>query len=327
MSVQRLKVVSKENPMKYLLFAFLTCLPSVRPCAGGEVWHKGDPLPLLNTWPKLTEVVLTSSVATNNSMFSYYYTLYNPIMNKVPIAWFDLDLRIIPEQHPFSYQDITLQHQQMEHMRILRDAMKVFVINASAPLSWDSSKNSGEMFDGRWGVLNLELEDKQLLMPGKRLSGFTLGAKEPPGIREFIALGWSYEFYYGIDRLSPDEFNFYYNSDEYTTETSKGIEYLGKTIAPVTPPEPFSVSSWTIKMAEYATEARKQKWIKTDKTLVEVKKIISALNIDDKDKLEAAVRKIESYVLAEKKKGNLTDEADALVRLNAQYLLQRIKER
>lgn len=308
--------------MKYLLSAVLIHFSSSQLCAAGAVWHKGDPLPFFKSWPQLIEVTLASSVTIKNSTFTYFYTLKNPSANKFPIRGLELDLRINPEQHPFSSQDITLAHRQLEHIKILKSADKIQTTNESALLSWDGSKYYGEVFDGGWGAV----DSNDVLLPGKRLSGFTFSADFPPGVREFVAHGWSYEFDYGIDRLSPDEFNFYYNSDEYHVETSKGIQCLGKTIAPVAPPEPFTVSSWTARMAEYAIEARKQKWIKTDKTLAEVKKLIGALNTEDKGKLEAAVRKIGFYSLAEKKKGNFTDEADALVRLNAWYLLERTRK-
>lgn len=293
--------------------------------ANDAVWRKGDSLPGFKSFPNIKGVVASVKVCDVSGVYSYDFVVFNPQKNQFPVVGFEVDLRDNPLEHSFAHDDLTVNHRLVEHRKILGDAKKVPVFAVKVPPGWvmSSADDNEEAFDGGWSVR--ELDQQLFIEPGKSKGGFSLNSKAPPGIREFLAGAWSYEFDYGIDKLSPEQFNFYYNSDEYRVERSKGITCLGKTIAPVAPPEPFTVSSWTIRMAEYAVEARKQKWIEGDKNLAEIKKMISELNSTEVAEIRIVVKKIEDYVLAEKKKGNLTDEADALLRLNAQYLLRRLE--
>ncbi len=60
--------------------------------------------------------------------------------------------------------------------------------------------------------------------------------------------------------------------------------------------------------------------------LSRIKQLIARLNVDGVGKLKKAGGSLEEYVLAEKKAGRLTEEADALVRLNALYLMRRVEQ-
>ncbi|MHB2026129.1 MAG: hypothetical protein ACYCPQ_05775 [Elusimicrobiota bacterium] len=106
----------------------------------------------------------------------------------------------------------------------------------------------------------------------------------------------------------------------------KGISVSGHTLAPVNPPDPFTLRAWTARMDSDARQARALGWIKADADLKKIQALIAALNTNDKRALKKAVNNLSDYVLAEKKAGRLTSEADALARLNALYLLKRVEQ-
>jgi hypothetical protein len=251
------------------------------------------------------------------NVFVFRYLLRNPSKNTWSAVNFHIDIRKNPEMHPFSRHDLSPQHLDSQHWEVVKSMEVIAPTEVLSPTDW---KTEGGLpyqksIWGNW--------DKPL-MPGRSISGFGLIAKEPPGIREFTVAAKTDVF--ELDYSWPKErIDFYENSLEYITAVNKAFEASGKTIAPVAPPEPFTVSSWTARMTLDAIEARKQNWIKTDKALSEIKRLIFALNTGNIAKLKTTVKKVEAYILAEKKKGNLTDEADALVRLNAQYLLRRLE--
>lgn len=271
-------------------------------------------------WPKQQIAVVQSSVTVRDPGYVYFYRISAAASNEYPVHRFELDLRLNPQQHPLSRSDLTFTHTAGEHMTILENAAKIDVISMSAPEGWGSD------YPGLWGVN--ELVQRYMISPGDSRAIYSITAVDPPSLREFVIEFYSWDFV-----MNREDYEYpgrvlsrVGDPDELITEVSKGIQYLGKTLAPVKPPEPFTVSSWTARMAADAVEARKLKWIKTDKATRDIKRLIADLNTEDMAKLKAAVKKIEDYVQVAKSKGTLTDEVDALVRLNAQYLLRRLEK-
>lgn len=269
-------------------------------------------------WPKQHYAIVQASVAFNGEAFAYSYKITAAAANEYPISRFELDLRLNPDKHPLSRKDLSSTHTAAEHAALLESAPKIEVSEISSPDGWESFRA------GVWGAI--EFQPGYMLNPGKSRSGYSFVSQGPPAIRDAAIDAYSWDFFeHPVEYRYPGRrLNRVGDPDELTTEVNKGIQYLGKTIAPVTPPEPFTIGSWTARMTADVVEARKLKWIKTDRNLLEVKKLIVTLNTEDKSALVAAVKKIESYMLVEKKKGNISDEADALIRLNAQYLLRRL---
>lgn len=279
----------------------------------GNLFAAGKP------WPKQPGAVVHGSVTTVGGTFIYTYKVASSSKNEYPFIGFELDIRLEPQSHPLSRRDLTLTHTASEHLKILEEAMKIEVSSISFPDGWES------VYPGLWGVI--DADQRYMVKPGEYASGFSFVAQAPPSIRDCVLNAYSWDF---VNNCEDYEFpgrklSRVGDPDELTTEVNKGIQYLGKTIAPVKPPEPFTASSWIVRMTADVVEARKLKWIKTDRNLRELKQLISNLNTPDMVKLQAAVARTEVYVLSEKTKGNLSEEADALVRLNAQYLLHRLE--
>lgn len=286
--------------------------------AGEDVWQKGDP------WPCKKPTILKSSVSATISwehdQYSYRYRITNSPQSERPIRIFEVDLRDNPSAGVLSLRNYRNLEDFRDRDRKLYEVPRVHVLLKASPAEWVGEGDSGE-----WGA-----DPYGGLRPGLSEEGFSFYAKEPPGIREYALDADDNEWDFFLQKLyreSPAKAAFYQNSKEFMIEANTPLENIGKTVVPVKPIEPIVVSSWTIRMTEDAIEARKQKWIKTDRNLVEIKKLIVTLNTTNIMRLRAATKNIEAYVLAERKSGNLTDEADALIRLNAHYLLWRLEKK
>lgn len=300
------------------------------------LWKKGDPLPPLTipmSWPRLDKVEVKGSAQFHKAMFVYEYDVHNSTNNLFPICNFEIDIRINPGDHPFSTQDITSQHTGDQHSAAIIKARRTEIVEVSSPDKWHHAtllNPRGAILYGTWGAGwtgdGWSESSNLLLNPGETASGFRMTTKVPVGIRHFsVAALLNPDFDHGLMNIPYERYGFYLDSPDFNAEINKGVEYLGKTIAPVAPPEPFTVSSWTARMESDAAEARALGWIKTDKQLSDILELIAELKTEDPKKLRSAVKKIERYILSEKGKGAITDEADALIRLNAQYLLRRME--
>ncbi|MDQ7773869.1 MAG: hypothetical protein RDU13_10130 [Elusimicrobiales bacterium] len=298
------------------------------------LWKKGDPLPPLTipmSWPKLEEVEVKGYAEFQNNVFAYKYDVYNSTRNLFPLYHLAVDVRVNPESHPFSTQCVTPQHSGTQHDAAIIEAPRVEISGVSSPDKWHPVvllKPSGTTLYGAWSAgwtgEGWDLASSLLLRPGEIAGGFTMTTQIPVGIRYFrVEALLNPDFDHGLMNIPYERHSFYLDSPDFNAEINKGVEYLGKTIAPVAPPEPFTVSSWTTRMEADAIEARALGWIKTDKQLSDIMGLIAELKTEELKKLRNAVKKIERYVLSEKNKGSMTDEADALIRLNAQYLLRR----
>lgn len=267
----------------------------------------------LSPWPMLYEVDLRSSVTMETDRFIYSYTVYNSTKNSVPVSRIEIDLRIEPSALPLSRVHISSTHSGIQHIRTLATAKRIVPLQIGTPPGWE------QVHPGVWAAAGLE--DANMIQLGQNRSGFIIVAREPIEIREFAIDGDS------LPLLNHTE-EYYYPGpeEERSFAVDRGIQYLGKTVAPVAPPDPFTASAWAARMESLAVEARSLSWITSDKQFSKIQDLIRSLNAPDLKKLEKTVAKVEAYVLAEKKAGRLTEEADALVRLNAQYLLRRARE-
>lgn len=263
-------------------------------------------------WPIFMDVEVKATMQNLPKGWKYSYTLKNPVKNTLSIYLFQLDLRMDENGLTLGLCELPPSLSGTEYRRRIREAKKVHTETILNPnRSWEIE------YPGLWGTS--DLNTKNMVNPSEMLSGFVIVSDLPVGLSAFVVNGYDFDF-----TENPEAFEFKGSLQELYFAACRTEKVVGKTIAPVSPPEPFVIGSWTIRMTEYAVEARKQNWIKTDKNLAEIRKLISGLNVSSPAKVRQAVKKIETYVLAEKEKGSLTDEADALVRLNAEYLQKRM---
>ncbi|MBI2069556.1 MAG: hypothetical protein HYT79_03060 [Elusimicrobia bacterium] len=237
--------------------------------------------------------------------YHYQYTISYPTGDLYSnpfgrVGQFRVDLRHNPLGHSFFYPHREPETEPGdEHDRNLDEVPRVYPVKKLAPLLWDHKYVLETPYHGWWTCPSWA-DREASVKPGQKLSGFILITKEPPGIRNSMLRA--------------------------SNETDWNEDYYQTTLAPASPPEPFTASAWTARMLSDVAEARKLGWIKSDDQLDKIKKLIADLNTQDKKKLKKAVNVIEKYVSKEHKAGRLTDEADALVRLNALYLLKRMNQ-
>lgn len=315
-----------------IVLSLLICLPVLGFTEPAKVWRRGDPPPKGGwVWPKLEEVFVYASARKNESgNYDYSYVISNSIKNTFALNRFEVDLRNNPVEHPFTREDVTLTHDMYAHRKVLDNTLRVKPIEVVRPEKWNRQLPAKWQEEYRndpvWTTTDAGFYYQ--LKPGEKVSGFGMIAKDPPGIREFIVDADDMEYFEAMlaNPLPPEKAYLAENPDQLDLEVNKGTTYSSKTIAPVAPSEPFTVSSWTARMESDAVEARALGWIKTDKTLADIEKLVDELKNANPAVRKSAVGKIGKYILSEKKKGNLTNEADALVRLNAQYLLYRLEK-
>lgn len=287
-----------------------------------SVWKKGDPLSYRP--PRIFEAVVTASVTAQGNLYFYSYAVYNSTRNPVALYRFELDLRAKPEKHPFSLKDISVSHTPNDHDQALYKVDRVQPKETSGPAGWTFFEEQNlPVIPGVWSTNDAGAYGI-VIKPGRRLSGFGLLAEEPPGIRKYAVNAHDTTYDSWLQQQPAAMWDYYLKSEDLAAEQNQGIEYLGKTIAPVAPPEPFTASTWTAHMQSLAEEARRLDWIRSDEALRHIKGLVGRLDTDDKKQLKKAVREIENFVLAEKRSGKITEEADALIRLNALYLINRL---
>lgn len=283
-----------------------------------RLWKSGDPWP--HPQRRLETVDVKARVVTERNGYSFYYSITNSTRNVLPIAGFEVDLRHNPENHSFSNSDLSTGHEFYEHKRLVEQAPRVHPVK-STPAGWDAERKFfGQTGDGAiWGV-----EDDpspRAVQPGTSLDGFVVRSTAPPGIRD-----------YAVDAYRPDlpatnaaEIDYFLKSSEFRLEEDLALQATGRTLAPVAPPDPFTISSWTARMLHDVREARTIGWIKADAQLTGLELLIGKLEARSRSGLASAVGELGRYVRQELASGRITPEADALIRLNAEYLLQRVE--
>ncbi|MEK7066283.1 MAG: hypothetical protein AAB965_01770, partial [Patescibacteria group bacterium] len=222
-------------------------------------------------------VIVNVEVVKNIGAYQYAYEIFYKSTDATlpPIGVFRVDLRHNPSAHRLIDFDPE-QESWAEHMRQLNETPRVYPTRKLAPIKWDHTNVFQTPYHGWWSCpMSIH---KECLQPGHVLKDFIFMALEPPGVRGYVV-----EASDGLD---------------------SSFETSGHTIAPVAPPDPFTVSTWTARMQSDVVEARKQSWIKTDKGLKEIQDLISALNMQDKKKLKKAVKVMERYAVKELKAGS-----------------------
>lgn len=296
------------------------------------LWQKGDPWPYAK--PNIRGLVVKASATLPSSTFVYTYSIAYPATNSpnYRLCFFTVDIRRHPEVHPFTYREYSATHQPVIdsgfHEVGLRPTLedRVQPLQKFAPSDgpWDHAILVSTAISGVAGWIGVE--DCWLthgwMAPGQAIEGIGIAAREPPGIRDYAI--------YLKDVRDPDLFNrlaeFYRHSKYFSDEWTIANELSGRTLAPVAAPEPFSASTWTARLLAYAAETRKQGWLKSDRQLARFIALINGLAAPDTVALRKAVAAVDAYAAAELAAGRMTQEADALLRLNAEYLLRRAEQ-
>ncbi len=188
-----------------------------------------------------------------------------------------------------------------------------------------------------------------MIGPGNSLGDFVIMSKGQPGIRKF-----STSPYFDPAKYLPDP-DVYPDSAVNMDSLDRTLNYYGWTIGPTAPPIDFSASSWIDTLTSYKHQCVTLGWLtngsvhekdedddKADEGIVErldrrLDKAKAALAKSDSVKarleLELFVKEVEQLYHKNKEEGErrgvpvLTSEGYALLKYNAQYLIDRLPEK
>jgi hypothetical protein len=168
------------------------------------------------------------------------------------------------------------------------------------------------------------------IRPGNSASGFFLNANYPPGVVTFYAEGYG-----PIPEGEEDSI------PGYDDLTPYGPGIVGKTVGPVLPPEPFVPMTFLDTLASYKHQAATLGWVgqegflrQLDEKLDQARDQLSKGHIKQaRDKVEEFLKKLENEAKKTEKdqdkkndKKWVTSEGHALLKFNAEYLIEKLDE-
>jgi vacuolar-type H+-ATPase subunit H len=212
----------------------------------------------------------------------------------------------------------------------------VKVQNLRSPLHWNKVIFEDSSLVVRW---NAQAQDdidafKDEIKPGTSRSGFSFNSVSPPGIISYYSEGWA----------DPPKFLPGMATDSipgYSDLTPYGPGIVGKTVGPVLPPDPFVAADFLDTLASYKHQAASLSWVgqegflrQLDEKLDQARDQLSKGHIKQaRDKIEEFVKKLENEAKKTEKdqdkkndKKWVTSEGHALLKFNAEYLIEKLDE-
>ncbi len=166
-------------------------------------------------------------------------------------------------------------------------------------------------------------QDKSLVFPKQKLTGFSMASPGPPSLRRFSLAPYVDPDLAPVEEPAPDALE----QERYSQEFDQYVEsrsVMGMTLAPTAPVTPVTADALLANLASQVVQARSLRWITSD-----------AITRDLTDKLQAAraavlrrqlepagniLRALRKEVAVQSGK-TLSIEAVALVDLNIQYTI------
>lgn len=284
---------------------------------------------LLPTPIKNVTVRSYAACDSGTGLYSYRYSIYNPPSNGL-IDIIQIDIRkptsaielssegLIVERGININSNTVLYHTFNEEVAQMQPEKEVVPVGVKiGDRNWGGAVTA--MGTVMWGG-----SETTLIMPGQTLGGFTITSYGLPGIRDGMV-----EPDIDYDNL-PDE---YWGNVELTKQLQDSLVYHIKTIGPTAPPADFKPADFLTSIINMKHDAYNLGWIKNEGTLKSLdaklenaKKDIEKGNIKSaKNTLKAFINEVEaqgceSYENCPDGK-HLTSEAYALLKYNAQYLI------
>ncbi len=297
---------------------------------------------------KYVRIHCVTAHGTVNQMFYYTYLVTNPKSNSGRISQFEIDISRYSDQMEFDTLGLIYKNDGFTEGAFRRHypALQGRIIPVgfpSGPAHWLEllSNNLTVTFAGY----------SPMIEPGDSLGGFVMMSHGLPGIRRFIA---SPDFDPTQYLPNPDE---YPDSAVNVDSLERTLNYYGYTIGPTAPPLDFSASLWLDTLISYKHQCITLGWLidkpehekdgdndKANEGIVEkldrrLDKAKDALTKGDsvkaRQELELFVKEVE-HLYGEEEKGErskekgkevLTSEGYALLKYNAEYLIDRLPEK
>jgi hypothetical protein len=285
--------------------------------------------------PTYEEYIVDTEVGYDPSsgIYKYDYTLSNPAGNKNLLLNISIYIPKDNSKKELSWDNLTYgKGYSRSSSEYNKD--KVIAIGMEAPERWTYGIGYDE--EGK-GFVSFGILDEDEIKPGSSVSGLILTSYGIPTIRDFEAMP-------AYIATEEDAMSFAENEKEYASNTwevlnrlYESITFSGKTVGPTAPPRELDPAGFIESLVDMKHEAYSLGWI-TDKGIeqsLDVKldgalKKLRAGNVKAAGNIlrafinEVEAQGCETYEDCPKGK-HLRPEAYALLKYNAQYLLDNLK--
>jgi hypothetical protein len=297
-------------------FVFVACLIFM---LSGAVF--GDEIELLpgETLPELQNVNIRTNINYDSDSASYFYNyvITNPPVNSGAIRAIEIDVTMPVGGMTLSGNGLKCGQGFLES-----ESSSIVPVGLSAPIGWITATSIRGT--ATWGAT----EEQYFIKPGSSISRLEINSRGLPGIRQVNVTPYFKQA--PVEEATKEDV-------ERVRTIRRHIAFKTKTIGPTAPPEELVPADFLQSIIGMKHEATRQGWITNpgverslDAKLDAAMKSIQSGNTKAASNiLGAFVREIEaqgceSYDDCPKGK-HLTPEAYALLKYNAQYLMDNLK--
>jgi len=265
--------------------------------------------------------------------------MFNPLRGQEIEAGNRIKVLIRPSLVRTSSQTLQYAYQVTNH-RDSRQKVWQFYVMTAVPARYVEKIHSAEHWGAgmpqedsiasvRWGTAT-----DYDIVPGESRGGFSFESPSPPGIVDYYAEGYHNPPSFP-EGMAPDSI------PGYDDLTPYGPGIVGKTVGPVLPPDPFVTRDFLDTLASYKHQAAALGWVGQDVFLNQLdEKLDQARDQLAKghtkqaiDKVQEFLKKIEHEAKKTEKdqdkkndKKWVTSEGYALLKFNAEYLIEKLEE-
>ncbi|MBI4064721.1 MAG: hypothetical protein HY401_10550 [Elusimicrobia bacterium] len=269
--------------------------------ADGKVWKKDDPLPCFR-WPEFDLAITRANITGDYPPYKYEYSFMVSAKDSDAGGGTPLCLRLLNNPDDIYFVRDEFGREVCLPVRISERIPEYFRLPYR--IAQDFNRTD---------------------FPSVYTYASTFEFFYPPGIGEFaIDFGYEDALRKLMTYLPKTEILFYYgnySSYEFMKAMKKRLYYRDFTLVPFEPHLP--ISAFIARLMAWVEQARNLRWIKSDKHLNEIKKLVILLNTEEEETTNEATKKIEQYLATKETQENLTAEAIALLRYNALSLRNR----
>lgn len=280
---------------------------------------------LINSqYPYLYKIKSHCSIIKTGDYYYYTFNFKNENNNKGSIQRIKLD--ISKQQNGISFDTIGLQFKsEFEKSSFKRryNSWNGKIIPVSMILYpsdyWLGGINFNSQFS--WST------DTLPILPGDATGNFVIMSKGLPGIR-IIEFDPDFELaYYFLPIEDEDMDNIQDPKYVDLDSISKLISYKGLTVGPIAPPLNIIPLNWIDTLIFYTQRSRNLEWIDSDGVLNSLKqKLENAKQQLQKRNINSAKNILQAFIneVEAQKDKHLTSEAYALLKYNAEYLIEKL---
>ena len=266
--------------------------------------------------PFLYKVNVTTKVYLSNSRgyYNFYYYIENASQNKGSIGSFSVDISRHTTSLDLDTTGLVFARPSMvKNFNRRYPVIKQRIVPFSffrLPRYWDAelgSKTSAFTFP-----------DTLFILPGQAVGGIALMSRGLPSIRSFmVEPEFNDDAYYGDQIPSP----------EVQDSIRNIINYNGTTIGPQSPPKNFIPAAWCDTISTYISQSHTLSWIPNQTTENKYLGYFTTAKAQLQDNnITGACATLQTVLnnANADSTSNLSSEAYALIRYNAEYLMMQL---